>query len=204
MAHLKLDMEVYKSHMSKQHVCVIALSIIDNRYSKDSWLHVFTDGSIFNDEEDAGADVYCELFSCYAPIGAQSALYDGEIEGVYITLKQLSIHLSSFHQVVIFSDSLSALESIANKQHSDNIHILQCRDLARSIPVSFQWIPAYCVIIRNEAADFLAKKGARVLLRPLKNLSFHSVKLLIKRSHVARIKQKALRDSASKLWVTLT
>ena len=47
-------------------------------------------------------------------------------------------------------------------------------------------------------------KGARVLPRLLKNLSFHSVKLLIKRRHDARIKQKAPRDSASKSWTTLT
>ena len=43
-------------------------------------IHVFTDGSLFDDEDGAGADLYSELFSYYAPIGAHSTYYDGEIE----------------------------------------------------------------------------------------------------------------------------
>ena len=47
-------MEVCKSHMSVQQVRVIALSTTDNIYPKDSWLHVFTDGFLFDDEDRSG------------------------------------------------------------------------------------------------------------------------------------------------------
>ena len=77
---------------------------------------------MFDDED--GACVYCDLFSCYASNGANSAHYDSKNEDIYIALKQLSIRLSSSYRVVIFSDSPSALQSVANKQHSDNIRIL--------------------------------------------------------------------------------
>ena len=58
MVHLKLDMEVCKSHMSKQQVRAINLFTIDNRYRKDSWLHVFTDGGMFDDEDSERAGVH--------------------------------------------------------------------------------------------------------------------------------------------------
>ena len=106
----------------------------------------------------------CErISSYYAPVRDHSTHYDGETEAIYIALKQLSVHLSSFHQMVIFSDKLSALQSIAHAQYSDNILILQCSDLARLVPVSFRWIPAHCGISGDENADVLPKKGARVL-----------------------------------------
>ncbi|KFM80700.1 hypothetical protein X975_26198, partial [Stegodyphus mimosarum] len=52
--------------------------------------------------------------------------------------------------------------------------------------VSFPWIQAHYGIPGIKAADFLAKKGVRILQRPLKSLSFHSVRLLIKRKYASR------------------
>ena len=50
---------------------------------------------MFQYEDRSGADVYCELFSSYTPVEAHSTHYEGEIDAVYIILKQLSIHIVS-------------------------------------------------------------------------------------------------------------
>ena len=76
---------------SLQMISAIALSKIDKKYPKDSWLHLFTDGSNFADEDGVGAVCNLSIFSCYASIGAHSTNYDGETEVVFITLKQLFI-----------------------------------------------------------------------------------------------------------------
>ncbi|XP_055932037.1 uncharacterized protein LOC129962316 [Argiope bruennichi] len=174
-------MQINKSHMGEQQVRAFALSTIENKYPRDTWLHVNIDGSMLNDEDGAGVGVACDLFSYYAPIGAHSTHYDVKIEAIYIALKQLAIRPSSFCRAVISSDSLSALQSLANRQCTDNTRIKECRELSTSMSVPFQWIPAHYGNPENEATDFFAKKGPRVVQRPLKSLSFHSVKLLIKR-----------------------
>ncbi|XP_015909090.2 uncharacterized protein [Parasteatoda tepidariorum] len=156
-----------------------------------------------NDEDGAEAEVHCDLFSCYSPIGAHSTHYDDEIEAIYVALKQLAISCSSFCRAAILSDSTSALQSLSNGQYTDNTCILECKELVMSISVSFQWIPAQCGISGNEAVDFLAQKWAGVLQRTLKTLSFHSAKLLIKGRYNTRIKQKALCDSIGKSWAPL-
>ena len=124
LLHLKLDMEVCKSYISKQQIRAIALSTIGNRYLKDSWLHAFIDEFIFDDENGAWAvrercvsGAYWELHSCYTPIRDHSTHYGCKIEVFYIALKQLSVGLSYLHRAVIFFDSLSALRSIADRQH---------------------------------------------------------------------------------------
>ena len=68
--------------MSKQQVHTNALFTFDNRYPEDSWLYVFTDGSLFDDKDGAGTGLHCELLSCYALIKAHSMHYDGEIEAI--------------------------------------------------------------------------------------------------------------------------
>ncbi|XP_071039967.1 uncharacterized protein [Parasteatoda tepidariorum] len=190
---LSLDRQVNKCHMRDQQLRAIALSTIENKFPGHTWLHVYTDGSMFSDEDGAGAGVYCDLLSCYSPIGAHSPHYDGEIEAIYIALKQLANHSSSFCTVVTLSDFTSALESFADRQY--NTRILECRELVMLISVSFQWILAHRGIPGNEVADFLTKQGAGILQRPLKSHSFHAVKLLIKRRCNTRIRQKALCNS---------
>nr|XP_042897093.1 uncharacterized protein LOC122269208 [Parasteatoda tepidariorum] len=184
-------MLVNKSHMSDQQLRAIALSAIENKYPRDTWLYIYTDGSLINDEGGARPGVSCDLFSCYSPVGAHSTHYDGEIETIYIALKQLAIRRSSFCRSVILLDSTYALQSFTNRQYTRNTSILESRKLVISISLSFHWIPTHSWIPGNKAADFLVKKGAGALQRPLKSLSFHSVKLLVKGRYNTRIKQKA-------------
>ena len=69
---------ICRSHISEWQVRATALSTIDNKYPKHSWLHIFTNRFMFDDEDGARASMYCELFSCYVAIEAHSTLYDGQ------------------------------------------------------------------------------------------------------------------------------
>ena len=78
--------------------------------------------------------------------------------------------------VIIFSDSKSALEALQNPPHQDQITskiALWISNLiaAHAVHVTFQWIPGHCNISGNETADKLAKIGAT---NPQKNPPLHT------------------------------
>jgi hypothetical protein len=64
----------------------LALETMNTRYPHDKWLYTFTDGSQMNGYINAGAGIYCELFTCYMPLGQHSTAYDGEIEAIRTAL----------------------------------------------------------------------------------------------------------------------
>ena len=67
--------------------------------------------------------------------------------------------------VIIFSDTKSALEALRNPPYQDQITseiALGISNLiaAHAVHVTLQWIPGHCNISGNETADRLAKTGA--------------------------------------------
>jgi len=41
---------------------------------------------------NSGAGIYCELLSCYMPMGQHSTAFDGEIEAIRTELRLLNLH----------------------------------------------------------------------------------------------------------------
>ncbi|KAI5728792.1 hypothetical protein M8J77_021201 [Diaphorina citri] len=103
-----------KDHVSAPEAKAIALSTIHTRYPAEEWLHIYTDGSLRNPEEGAGAGITCDLFSFYKSLGKYSTNYDGEISAIKIALEHLMNRLSQFQNVVILSDSKAAIQAIVN------------------------------------------------------------------------------------------
>jgi hypothetical protein len=62
---------------------------------------------------NAGAGIYCILFSFYLPLGQHATHFDGETEAVNTALIQLLCGIGSFEKAVIFSNSVSLIHSIA-------------------------------------------------------------------------------------------
>ena len=89
---------------------------MNTRYPQDKWLHIFTDGSQMDRYINAGAGIYCELFSCYMPLGQHSTTYDGETEAIRTALRQLNLHQDKFEKAVIFFDSKAALLSAGSTE----------------------------------------------------------------------------------------
>jgi hypothetical protein len=80
--YLHLQQNITKGEIGTDTLRQMALQTMNTRYPQDKWLHIFTDGSQMDGYINAGAGIYCELFSCYMPLGQHSTAYDGEIEAI--------------------------------------------------------------------------------------------------------------------------
>ena len=80
--------------------------------------------------------------------------------------------------VIIFSDSKSALEALQNRPYQDQITseiALGINNLiaAHAVHVTLQCIPRHCNISGNETADKLAKIGATTTKNPSLHTKYH-------------------------------
>ena len=79
--------------------------------------------------------------------------------------QQFELSESNPTDVIIFSDTKSALEALQNPPYQDQITseiVLEISNLiaAHAVHVTLQWIPGHCNISGNETADSLSKIGA--------------------------------------------
>lgn len=202
---LDLDMPIDKRNMSDTQIRAIALATIENRYPVNRWTYVYTDGSMFQRCIGAGAGVFCEHFAFYKAVGRDTTSFDGELEAILIALRQIMVLRQNFSNVVILSDSRSALQAISNNKVCDSKRLFKCRSLLKSLAdfVVLQWVPSHCGVEGNERADYLAKKGTTVLQRPNQPLTFHSAKILIKLEFERRFDSNISILARGKAWECL-
>ncbi|XP_035214961.1 uncharacterized protein LOC118188593 [Stegodyphus dumicola] len=145
---LDLEMKVDKKEMSPEQIRTIALETIEQRFPAEEWIHVYTNGSLTNRIQRAGAGVFSKLFSFYIPVGPYSTHFDGEMKAIHVALQQLSLRQSSFRRAVVPSDSTSAIQAISSYQECKNICFQQCREVIKELfhKISFQWAPSHCGI----------------------------------------------------------
>ncbi|GIY49756.1 hypothetical protein CDAR_249741 [Caerostris darwini] len=72
--------------------------------SPSQWLRIYTNGSGMKQRINAGAVVFCDLFSVYASVGRFASAYDVEVEALRIALTQLQCRTEQFTGAVIISD----------------------------------------------------------------------------------------------------
>jgi ribonuclease HI len=139
---------------------------MNTRYPQDKSLHIFTVGSQINVYINAGAGIYCELFSCYMPLGKHSTAFDREIEDIRTALRLLNLHQNKFERAVIFSDSKATIlsagstESVISTETVISTGAEDYQVLIRQLKAKhkLQWIPGQCQIAGNEHGDAMAKK----------------------------------------------
>nr|XP_015920017.1 uncharacterized protein LOC107449098 [Parasteatoda tepidariorum] len=187
-----------------------ALQTIYARYPKSNWIHIYTDGSKMLD--NVGVGVYSELFAFYATLGPLRTNFDGELEAIRIATEQIRVRSVQIDSIVIFSDSLSAIQAIAAYNVAESNIIDSCR---RSIillaseggTAVLQWIPSHVGINGSEWADTLAKKGTEISQAGNSKVPFSSIKGIIKNivkksydaNLVEEIKNKKWRYSINKI-----
>ena len=61
-------------------------------YLLNIWTHIYTDGSLTDFGEGAGAGGTCRFFSFYKSVGKNTTNFDGEIDAIYTSQ---ALHLAS-------------------------------------------------------------------------------------------------------------
>ncbi|GFO14328.1 3-oxo-5-alpha-steroid 4-dehydrogenase 1 [Plakobranchus ocellatus] len=122
---------------------------------------VYTDGSKL-EEKVAAAAYFPEHPDCSKAtrLRDRASVFSAELEGIALALTEIE-KLTKYHKnFVIYSDSLSALQAIQNKNFKV-IDIRRLYNLIRKFPpyvhISFVWVPAHVGIQGNDNMNKLAK-----------------------------------------------
>ena len=157
-------------------------------------IHVYTDGSAFKATINAGAGVLMKYpdgtkIKSSTPCGQYCSNYTAEIKAMDKAVDTLHSQFSDKvyppGDIVVFTDSLSALQDLESTAQTTNTDIT---DLSTKIDailgdfnlqLTLQWIPGHIGIQGNEAADKLAREGASQE-QPDKPLSIQTTKQILR------------------------
>ncbi|XP_041379064.1 uncharacterized protein LOC121391536 [Gigantopelta aegis] len=125
------------------------MEMIHERYSKSTWIYAFTDGSAENAIRNGGSGAYISYpdgssVSISTPVGELSSNYTAEVQALIIATGHLAEEEGQ-HNIVLLTDSLSALQSLSSGHTGHITKLLQTKlnILAQSRKVTLQWIPAH-------------------------------------------------------------
>ena len=158
-----------------------------------SWIHIYTDGSAFKGTTYAGYGVLLKYpdgtsYEFSDACGSTCSNYEAEtiavMTAVEIAHQQFDLGEKAPTNIVIFSDSRSALQALENpgNSHSDIEKLSKTiSNLLTSydIQLTLQWVPGHTDIHGNEVADRLAKQGTKKN-QPSKACSIDTVKQILR------------------------
>lgn len=207
--NLHLAEVIKKSETSPLILKQMSLEIIQLKYPTPEWMHVFTDGSSLPNDGGTGAGAVCPLFSFYRKLNTNSTNFDGEILAIFLSLQNLLYHIQKFTKVVILCDSKAAILAITQDTSPKSLNIIECHKIIKHLSrlhkkVVLQWIPAHCGVAGNETADFLAKKGSKIVSNSTPTpISFHSIKRVILNKYINKIREEYTTKASGKEWKNL-
>ncbi|GBM83390.1 hypothetical protein AVEN_211456-1 [Araneus ventricosus] len=140
----------------------------DHRDVYHNFIPVFTDGSTFS-SSTSFACVFINSTLSFQ-LHSSCSIFTAEITAILHALYQISN--SPPDNYIIYSDSLSALESMTSLHrfsHPLTFNILEFHDrlACRGFSVLFCWVPSHVGISCNEHADNLAKSATDSLNSPV-------------------------------------
>ena len=128
---------------------------------------IFTDGSKDGDTAGSACVTPSDTYKCRLPDNA--SIFSAEIKAIDLALDH--IEQSRNTDFVIFSDSLSVLQSLQNR-HIENPLLLDIllkhNDLAELNNIVFCWLPSHVGIEGNEKSDIAAKSALTLNISGLK------------------------------------
>ena len=159
-----------QTHANTLKLC--ALETIDS-YTSPA-IRVYTDGSAYKSTSSAGYGFRAKYpdgstqIDCGA-CGMHCSNYEAELMAIQYAVRalhqQFELGEKEKHNIVIFSDSSSALEALQHLPYKSKLLSSTAIDIhnlisAHSIQITLQWIPGHTDIHGNDIADRLAKEGA--------------------------------------------
>ena len=154
------------------------LEMKNNKY-KD-YFEIYTDGSKIKNR--TGSAYVVNGIPCKVRLTRYSSVYSAEMYAILKSLQFIKKNRNSLF--VIFSDSLSALETIKNNKNKTaiSIKITQTLNSIRNKIIVFEWIPSHVEgIIGNELADKAAKAATRERFLYRMPLNIDEYKSLVKK-----------------------
>ena len=137
--------------------------------------HVYIDGSALNAVEQAGYGLTIQYPDATRKdiseaCGQHCNNYDAELKAIRSALQTISEDCNNpnppcVNNIVIFTDSQSAIQAIAQMQHHKQPIVTDILTTANKlhnqndVEISIQWIPGHCDIPGNDRADKLARQG---------------------------------------------
>ena len=139
----------------------LTLEMMQDCYPKSTWTHVFTGGSVENAVRNGGSGAYIRrpngtTFSLSIPAGDLSSNYRAELHALKAVTEHLTEEDCNQQNIVLLSDSLSALQSVLNGPTdlpTQQLHNTLCT-LSNNNKVVLQWVLAHVGIAGNETADW--------------------------------------------------
>lgn len=145
------------------------IQTVANEYIQDNFhqkLQIYTDGSL-TDEGVGAAFCIPKFNNCTRKFALPGVtIYTAELVAILMALSHLNDMRHSQTEIVILSDSMSALSSIktdGKNSREDLVKEIQTiihQIIEKGTNVTLQWVPAHCNIRGNELADRAAKAAA--------------------------------------------
>ena len=165
----------------------LTLAAIEERYPKEAWIHIYTDGSATNAISNGGAGVNITHpdgthSAICLPTGRYCSNYAAESKALKRAADEIANSNPDCKQVVFFTDAMSVLQALqSNSEGLDHLTDLLSQ-VSKSMRTALQWVPSHCGLPGNEIADQLAKLGAS-LPQEENPVSFKEMKTLIKHQY---------------------
>ena len=118
--------------------------------------NIFTDGSKDGDTAGSACVSPSDTYKCRLPDGA--SIFSAEIKAIDLALDHIEQSRNS--DFIIFSDSLSLLQSLHNRRIENPLLLdvlLKHNGLAERNSIVFCWLPSHVGIRGNEKADIAAR-----------------------------------------------
>ena len=128
---------------------------------------VYTDGS--KDGDKVGCASVSELHTSRVRLRDRSSIFTAEVQAIYLALHFISSNNNK--EFIIFSDSLSVLQSLNNRNFSNPLVqqlLIKYHKLSTQKDIIFCWLPSHVGISGNEEADKVAKSSLNMQETKLK------------------------------------
>jgi ribonuclease HI len=133
----------------------------------ESAFQIYTDGSKINDCVGCAFHIPSLNVTKQYRLNGKISIFSAEMYAIFMALSYAIDVYPSPRDIVVLSDSRSALQALENTGKNRRglaieIHLLVHQLVGMGSKVTFQWVPSHTTIKGNDIADVAAKEGANL------------------------------------------